>query len=94
LGKEPIKFDALVDLNNEFAEIFETKNIDVKSLHFTDPLFRYEVARKGILLYGEAGFYNRFKAYAFRDYNDSRDLFQLKDVIIKKRLENLTRRSL
>ena len=94
LGKEPIKFDALIDLNNEFAEIFETKNIDVKSLHFTDPLFRYEAARKGILLYGEAGFYNRFKAYAFRDYNDSRDLFQLKDVIIKKRLENLPRRSL
>ena len=91
LGKEPIKFNALVDLNNEFAEIFETKNIDVKSLHFTDPLFRYEAARKGILLYGEIGFYNRFKSYAFRDRNDSRDLFQLKEIIIKKRLENLTK---
>lgn len=94
LGKNPINFNTLVDLNNEFAEIFKTKNIDVKSLHFADPLFRYEVARKGILLYGEAGFYIRFKAYAFRDYNDSRGLFHLKGTVIKKRLENLTRRSL
>lgn len=94
LGKEPIKFNTLVDLNNEFAEIFETKNIDVKSLHFADPLFRYEVTRKGISLYGEAGFYIRFKAYAFRDYNDSRDLLHLKGIVIKKRLENLARHSL
>ena len=89
LGARPIPFEKLIDLNNEFAEIFKVKEIDVKSLHNTNSLFRYQVMYKGILLYGKSYNYNSFKSYAFRDYYDSQDLLRLKEVFIKKRLQNL-----
>ena len=89
LGSRPIPFEQLIDLNNEFAEIFKVREIDVKSLHNTNFLFRYQVMSKGILLYGKSYDYNTFKSYAFRDYHDSQDLLRLKDVFIKKRLKNL-----
>jgi len=89
LGVSPISFENLIDLNNEFAEIFKVKEIDVKSLHNTNPLFRYQVMSKGVLLYGKSYDYNSFKSYAFRDYYDSQDLLRLKEVFIKKRLQNL-----
>ena len=89
LGARPIPFEKLIDLNNEFAEIFKVKEIDVKSLHNTNFLFRYQVMYKGILLYGKSYDYNSFKSYAFRDYYDSQDLLRLKEVFIKKRLQNL-----
>lgn len=89
LGTRPITFENLIDLNNEFAEIFKVKEIDVKSLHNTNSLFRYQVMSKGVLLYGKSYDYNSFKSYAFRDYYDSQDLLRLKEVFIKKRLQNL-----
>lgn len=89
LGKKQFSFEQLIDLNNEFSEIFEAKEIDVKSLHNTDSLFRYQVMRDGLLLYGASKDYNSFRAYAFRDYYDSRDIFRLKEAIIKKRLQSL-----
>lgn len=89
LGEKTISFAKLVDLINEFTDILETNEVDVKSLHNTDPLFRYEVTREGILLYGDEKDYVSFKAYAFRDYMDSCDLFRLKEIIIKKRLAHL-----
>ena len=89
LGARPIPLEQLIDLNNEFAEIFKVKEIDVKSLHNTNSLFRYQVMYKGILLYGKSYDYNSFKSYAFRDYYDSQDLLRLKEVFIKKRLQNL-----
>lgn len=84
-----IPFDELVDLNNEFADIFKSMEIDVKSLHNTNPLFRYQVMRCGVLLYGENRALYSYKAYAFRDYHESKDLLRLKEIIIKKRLKSL-----
>ncbi len=88
---KPVSFDELVDLNNEFADVFKSMEIDVKSLHNTNPLFRYQVMRDGILLYGNRRDFISFKAYSFRDYCDSRDLLRLKETIIKKRLKLLTK---
>lgn len=86
---KPILFNELVDLNNEFADIFKSMEIDVKSLHNTNPLFRYQVMRNGIILYGENRIVHSYKTYAFKDYHDSKDLLRLKEVIIKKRLKSL-----
>lgn len=89
LGLKPIKFKKLTDLNNEFADIFGMKEIDVKSLHRIDPLFRFQVMRDGVLLYGKSRDFNSFRAYAFRDYFDSQDFLRLKETLIKKRLRTL-----
>lgn len=89
LGESTIAFDKVVDLINEFTDILKTNEVDVKSLHNANPLFRYEVTRDGILLYGNEKDYISFRVYAFRDYMDSGDLFRLKRAFIKKRMEYL-----
>ena len=88
LGERPLRFEDITDLINDFSEVFKSNEIDVKSLHFTDPLFRFQVTRDGILLYGDRKKFLSFKAYAFRDYCDSKDLFALRDLLIKKRMQN------
>lgn len=88
LGIKPISTDDLIALNNEFAQIFEAYEIDVKSLHNTGPLFRYQVMQNSVLLYGRNYDYLTFKSYAFRDYHDSKDLFRLKEVLIRKRMQS------
>ncbi len=88
LGVKPISTDDLIALSNEFAQIFEVYEIDVKSLHNTGALFRYQVMSNSLLLYGRSYDYHSFKAYAFRSYHDSRDLLRLKEVLIKKRIHS------
>lgn len=89
LGKRKIPSDALLNLDDEFARIFRARELDVKSLHNTNPFFRYQVMRDGVLLYGKSYDYNSYKAYAFRDYNDSKDLLKLKRIIVERRLQAL-----
>lgn len=86
LGKKIISPKDLIGLNNEFAEFFQSNEVDVKSLHQTDPLFRHQVVKDSILLYGKNNDYNSLRAYAFRDYHDSQDLFRLRNLLIRKRL--------
>lgn len=89
LGNKEIGFDDIIELNNDFSDIFKVKEIDVKSLHNVDPFFRYQVLSNGILLYGSRRDFNSFRAYAFRDYCDSKSLLDLKLIIINKRIEDL-----
>lgn len=89
LGKRKIDFAEHLELIGEFTGLFRTDEIDVKILHHVDPLFRHEVMRGGVLLYGSDYDFASFKAYAFRDYMESGDLFNLKRIFIKKRMEYL-----
>lgn len=89
LGNKLVDFQQIVDLNNDFIDLIKFDEIDVKSLHKTNPLFRYQVVKYGILLFGDVHDYNQFKAYAFRDYIDSEDLFKLRDIMTNKRLNRL-----
>ncbi|MGR3319838.1 MAG: type VII toxin-antitoxin system MntA family adenylyltransferase antitoxin, partial [Candidatus Anammoxibacter sp.] len=52
LGNRDIAFEDIIDMNNEFSEIFCEREADIKSLHNVDPLFRYQVTSNGILLFG------------------------------------------
>ena len=89
LGEKKLSFEDIINLNNEMAEAFQVREIDVKSLHNNDPLFRYQVMRNGKLLHGKNYDYHSFKAYAFRDFIDSRDILDLKEIMVKKRVESL-----
>lgn len=89
LGEKEIGFKGTLLLFNEFSELFSGQELDVKSLHHVDPLFRYLVVRDGILLYGNKTDYLEFKAYAFRDYTESASLFHLQEILNQKRLKKL-----
>jgi len=87
LGGKPIEFEELLAIYSDLAEIFgdnPQRELDVKSLHKADPLFCYQVVKDSQLLYGDLTDFNEFKAYAFSNYYDSKDLFHLEKILIQK----------
>ncbi|MFC1595929.1 nucleotidyltransferase family protein [Candidatus Margulisiibacteriota bacterium] len=87
LGNHYLLPDPFLGIINDLADLLQSKNVDVKSLHDVSPLFRYQVTGKGILLYGKSFDYHSYKAYAFKAYHDSRSLLILQEKMIKKRLK-------
>lgn len=86
-GRHVLDFAEIVEIINELIDALKFNEIDVKSLHHTDPLFRWQVMERGILLYGDEFDFGRFRTYAFRDYTESKSLFDLKEKMVKKRLK-------
>jgi predicted nucleotidyltransferase len=87
LGEKLIEFEELLAIYSDLAEIFgdnPQRELDIKSLHKADPLFCYQVAKDSQLLYGDLTDFNEFKAYAFSNYFDSKDLFHLENILIQK----------
>jgi len=76
------------ELLENFAKIFSVSEdkIDLTDLSNANILLRYEITRNGVLLSGNAQYFEEFKAFSFRDYVDAKSLFELEDIIIKKRL--------
>jgi len=63
--------------------------IDLTNLKYADPILRYEITSKGKLLYGNECDYLEFCAFAFRDYIDSKDLFDLRYLMLKRKNKKL-----
>jgi len=92
LGHKPVSFDDQLKFFGEFGQIFgnnQERELDIKSLHGTDVLFKFQVARDAALLYGDASDFTEFKMYTYRAYRDSRDLFNLEHALTKKRQAHL-----
>lgn len=64
---------------------FPDSRIDLTNLNKANPFLKYEVASSGRLLYGDGDEYADFKAGAFKEYIDSKPLFDLEKYLIKKR---------
>ncbi|OIN97047.1 hypothetical protein AUJ66_04465 [Candidatus Desantisbacteria bacterium CG1_02_38_46] len=88
-GYKEISFQEILDIFDSLSRLFPGKNLDVKSLHKVDPFFRFQVMRDGILLYGNKTDYLDFKAYAYRDYQESKSLLRLQSQLVEKRLSYL-----
>ncbi len=87
LGNEETTFRQLLKLDGVLADVFKlppATDMDLKSLNKVDPLFRYEVARDGKLLFGDPAQYEDFKAFAFRAYDDARPLLELEHHLARK----------
>ena len=92
LGKKPLNLDTLLSIYAEMPFIFgdnKRRELDLSSLHHINPLFRFYVMRDSVLLYGKSIDYYSFKAYAFRDYQESQSLLKLMDILIHKRQKYL-----
>jgi len=95
VGNRPLPFDEYLALHGELAEVFgddPERELDLKTLHGVDPLFRYQVTRDGVLLFGDPTAYEEFKAFAFRDYVDSSDLRKLEKLLLQKSIQKLSQR--
>lgn len=68
------------------AAVFPEYTLDFASLYTADPLFRHEIMRSGILLYGDPDLFCDYRAYAYRDFMDSADLRSLEEALFKKKM--------
>lgn len=92
LGYDKIEFDILLKMHNNLGDVFgdnQDRELDLKSLDKKGILFKYHVARDGQLIYGDNTQFNYFKAYAYRNYVDSKSFFNLQDSLINLRLNHL-----
>ena len=92
LGNKRISGEETLKIYGEFADIFgdnHERELDLKTLHGVDSLFRYEVTQGGTLLFGNPTYYEEFKLYAYRSYMDSYDLRELQEILLKKSIREI-----
>ena len=77
-------YNNVIDLLTTVLNIPDYK-IDLTNLNKANPFLRYEVISSGTLLHGDEDEYAAYKAFAFKDYIDSRPLFELEKFLIEKR---------
>ncbi|MEK7560765.1 MAG: nucleotidyltransferase domain-containing protein [Patescibacteria group bacterium] len=97
LGTKPLTGKEISTLHGELSRVFgdhAERELDLKSLHGTDPLFRYYVTRDSVLLYGDRTDFNEFKAYATRVFDDLQPLQRLEALMLRKQNRLLTRTTL
>jgi len=70
-------------------EAFGGVELDLVRLEYADPLFRYEIMQSGILLEGDPDIFCEYRAYAYRDFIDSADLFALEQTLFRKKMARL-----
>ena len=88
LGNKKIDFKELLQINYEFQKVFEII-VDVRSLHNTSPLFRYQVTKNSQLFYGTSRDYFNYKSFAYLDYIDNESMFDLTRKMIARRQKYL-----
>jgi predicted nucleotidyltransferase len=87
IGKKLIDFRKLAKIYSALSKVLGDnieRELDIKTLNRADPLFCYHIAKYSELLYGSLLNYNEFRAYAFRSYYDSKDLFKLEGLLVSK----------
>jgi len=70
-------------------EVFAEVDLDLVRLEDADPLFRYEIMQSGRLLDGNPDLFCEYRAYAYRDFIDSADLFALEQTLFEKKMSRL-----
>lgn len=74
------------------AEVFSDIQVDLASLAAADPLFRWEIMRDAVLLWGSPDDFHELRAFAYRDFMDSADLRALERILSEKKLERIKER--
>ena len=58
--------------------------LDMARIESAGALFRHEIMRVAILLYGDPDLFCEYRAYAYRDFVDSADLLALEETLFLK----------
>lgn len=71
------------------SELFQAYSLDMVRLEDADALFRHEIMREGVLLYGDPDVFFEYRAYSYRDFMDSADLFALEEVLFRRKMDRM-----
>ncbi|MCG2690396.1 nucleotidyltransferase domain-containing protein [Candidatus Parcubacteria bacterium] len=73
------------DLFNDFSKIFKGHNVDLRMIKGSEPVFLYNTLMKGKFLGGNKQDFYNYRAFAYKNYVDSKPLFELKTKLLLKR---------
>ena len=73
------------------GEAISGPELDMVRMEDADPLFRYEIMRAGVLLDGDPDLFYELRAFAYKDFIDSADLFALEETLFRKKMTRLER---
>ena len=91
LPRKPLTPKKRLRLWGDLTEAFQAE-VDLTSLEHAGPLLLYHVARDGQLLYeGERWAWAKLKSYGYRNYWDSRKLFDDLKRYLARRAEEIRR---
>lgn len=83
--QKPLSAGERIGLNNDLGNLFHKDNVDQIDIRSANPLLLHEISTNSKLIFGKEIDYLEFKAFAFRNYIDSQSLFNLEELLIKKR---------
>jgi len=86
LGNSPYSSKDFHKWYGPLSEVFFSFTLDLALLCTADPLFRHEIFRDGILLYGSLDDYYDKKMLAYRMFVDSYDLRALENALFIKKM--------
>jgi predicted nucleotidyltransferase len=80
-----------VEVYMALSEVFRSYDLDLVFLDIVDALFRLEIVRRGILLYGDCDTCDTYRVFAYRDFVDTQDLRRLEDILFRKKMAFIRR---
>lgn len=89
LAKRELTGKEIINLNCDLMDLFHSDKIDMVNLKRANPFLTYEIAKNCKLLFGKQQDFLEFKAVAFRKYIDALSLFELQEILMRKRHEVL-----
>jgi len=87
---EKLSFKEEIDLISKFQQLFD-EEVDVKQLN-NKPLFFYEVMKDAKLLYGNQTVFDEMYLHAYKQFIDSKSLFELTKVMQNNRQKLLSQK--
>ena len=77
--------------DERLSRLFPGESLDLSFLDGADPLFRWEIMRRSVLLWGDPDAYCEMRAFACRDFIESADLFALERTLAERKLARVRR---
>jgi predicted nucleotidyltransferase len=81
--------EEFLDCYSDLAEVFQRYSLDLARLEGAYPLLRHEITHQGVLFWGDPDLFCEYRAYAYRDFVDSSDLFALEDLLFRKKMARM-----
>jgi predicted nucleotidyltransferase len=91
LAGAPASRASLAELHAGLAPHFADP-LDLVLLAAADPLFRWEIMDRAVLLHGDIDDFLEYRAFAYRDFVDSASLRALEDELSKRKLRRIGER--
>ncbi len=67
------------------------EKLDLTNLNEANPLLKYHILHKGTLLYGNELLFHEEQAVSFREYHDSKKLFDLEKYLVHQKQKYLNK---